>query len=214
MPDSIELQILLKQKLAAARHVLSTTALEQLYHYLLLLDKWNHTYNLTSVRNIEAMIPLHILDSLSITDYLHGKRIIDVGTGAGLPGIPLAIIHPDKEFVLLDSNGKKTRFLVHVLPQLKLDNVTVVQERVENYHPEQCFDSVVSRAFSSLNDFVHKTQHLCCVDGQFLAMKGQYPQEELGDIAKSFRVVSVQLLIVPGLSAERHLICLGKALTS
>lgn len=210
MNNKEQLSNLLVLKLSTANCKITLLAQEQLLNYLLLLDKWNHTYNLTSVRDIEEMIPLHILDSLSIANYLHGQRIIDVGTGAGLPGIPLAITQPEREFVLLDSNGKKTRFLIHVLQQLNLTNVVVVQERVENYKPEKCFDSVVSRAFSNLNDFLQKTQHLCCADGQFLAMKGQYPHDELAVIGDNFKIIAIQALTIPELSAQRHLICLAK----
>lgn len=197
------------QSLLAANQALSVLAQEQLLHYLFLLDKWNHTYNLTSVRNVQDMVSVHILDSLSILNYLKGERIIDVGTGAGLPGMPLAIAQPERAFTLLDSNGKKTRFLVHVLQQLKLTNVTVVQERAEHYKPEVCFTTVVSRAFSDLCDFIAKTQHLRCQDGVYLAMKGQCPHEELTAIADKAKQVAVHPLTVLGLAAQRHLICIS-----
>lgn len=210
MQTSEQFKNLFFQKLTAANYQLSAQMQEQLLNYLLLLDKWNHAYNLTSVRDIEEMIPVHILDSLSIATYLHGQRVLDVGTGAGLPGIPLAIIFPEREFVLLDSNGKKTRFLTHVVQLLDLKNVTVIQERVENYMVEQCFDSIVSRAFSDINDFLQKCQHLCCEGGQFLAMKGQYPQEELTAITASFQLLAAHVIKVPELNAQRHLICIAK----
>ncbi len=199
---------LLAQKLSAANYSLTEYAQTQLCNYLLLLDKWNRAYNLTSVRNISDMITLHILDSLSILPYLQGRRIIDVGTGAGLPGIPLAIAQPECEFVLLDSNGKKTRFLLHVLQELHLTNVEIVQARVENYQPEKCFDTIISRAFSSLAVFAQTTKHLCGPGGQLLAMKGQYPLEELAALSAVFSVLATHELLVPELNAQRHLVCL------
>lgn len=205
-----QLKNLFGQKIIAANYQLSAQVQEQLLNYLLLLDKWNQAYNLTSVRDINEMIPVHILDSLSIKDYVHGKRIIDVGTGAGLPGIPLAIVYPERQFVLLDSNGKKTRFLTHVIQQLKLLNVEVVQSRVENYQPSDCFDSVISRAFSELNTFVKQTQHLACENGLFLAMKGQYPHEELNILNEAYQLMAVYPLTNTGLLAQRHLICVQR----
>lgn len=210
MQASEQFKALFSQKLKAANYQLSAKVQVQLLDYLFLLDKWNQAYNLTSVRDMSAMIPLHILDSLSIVNYVQGDRIIDVGTGAGLPGIPLAIFYPERKVVLLDSNGKKTRFLTHVLAQLNLTNVTVVQARVESYQSKNCFDTVISRAFSQLNDFVVQTQHLCCEDGIFLAMKGQYPQEELKTLKGDYELAAVHSLNIIGLSAQRHLVCLQK----
>ncbi len=204
----MNLDIALKQRLNKSLYPLLPAQEQRLIDYLLLLERWNQAYNLTSVHNIADMVPLHILDSLAITPYLQGKRIIDVGTGAGLPGIPLAITQPDRTFVLLDSNGKKTRFLFQVQQQLNLTNIEIVQERIEHYRPAQCFDTVVSRAFSDLNDFGHKTQHLCCPTGQWLAMKGHYPTEELAALSADFQVLAVHELTVPELNAQRHLVCL------
>ncbi|HRD69874.1 MAG TPA: 16S rRNA (guanine(527)-N(7))-methyltransferase RsmG [Legionella sp.] len=161
---------------------------DALFTYLLLLKKWNGTYNLTAVRDLESMVSKHILDSLAILPWLQGKRILDVGTGAGLPGIPLAIALPDTHFVLLDSNGKKTRFLNEVKRQLDLKNLEVVQFRVENYHPTQGFDTVISRAFSSLEQMIHWTQHLIKTNGLWLAMKGRLPDTELATINYQYRV--------------------------
>lgn len=159
-----------------------------LLSYLLLLKKWNSAYNLTAVRDLESMVNKHILDSLAIIPWLKGDRIIDVGTGAGLPGIPLAITQPEKNFVLLDSNGKKTRFLNEVKRQLDLKNLEVVHFRVENYRPTQGFDTVISRAFSSLAQMIHWTEHLVATDGMWLAMKGRYPDAELHEIQKKYTV--------------------------
>jgi 16S rRNA (guanine527-N7)-methyltransferase len=159
-----------------------------LLEYLLLLDKWNKAYNLTAIRDLESMVNKHILDSLAILPWLKGSHIIDVGTGAGLPGIPLAIARPDKHFVLLDSNGKKVRFLQEIKRALGLKNLEIVQSRVENYHPGQGFDTVTSRAFSSLEQMIYWTQHLIAKDGIWLAMKGRYPAEELATLKKNYQV--------------------------
>ena len=162
--------------------------------------------NLTAIREPSQMITKHILDSLAIHSYLHGDRIIDVGTGAGLPGIPLAIANPDKTFTLLDSNGKKTTFLTQAKASLALENVGVVKYRAEDFHPEQCFDTVLSRAFTSVQNMFKITAHLCCPDGRFLAMKGRYPAQELAELPKGFEVQQVPRVDVPGLEGARHLV--------
>jgi 16S rRNA (guanine527-N7)-methyltransferase len=171
-----------------------------LLSYLLLLDKWNAAYNLTAIRDLESMVNKHIFDSLAVLPWLKGDRILDVGTGAGLPGIPLAIAQPDKQFVLLDSNGKKVRFLQEVKRVLALKNLEVVQFRVENYQPTQGFDTVISRAFSSLEQMIYWTQHLVADHGIWLAMKGRYPEEELTALNKSYRV---EQYTVQGIEGER-----------
>ena len=182
----------------------------RLAHYLQLLDKWNQVFNLTAVRKIADMVPLHLLDSLAISPYLHGSRIIDVGTGAGLPGIPLALTQPEKTFVLLDSNGKKTRFLTQIKAELALPNVTVAQARVEDFIPDERFDSIGSRAFSSIPVMLAKTQHLAAPDGQFIAMKGTLPQAELTQLAAAFHVLNVHQLTINGLPAQRHVVCIKR----
>lgn len=171
-----------------------------LMQYLLLLKKWNVAYNLTAVRDLESMISKHILDSLAIIPWIKGTNILDVGTGAGLPGIPLAIAKPELQFVLLDSNGKKIRFLNEVKRHLDLKNLEIVQFRVENYHPAQGFDTVTSRAFSSLEQMIYWTQHLIAKDGIWLAMKGRYPDTELNMLNKNYRV---QGYTVEGVDGER-----------
>ena len=171
-----------------------------LVQYLLLLDKWNAAYNLTAIRDLNSMVGKHILDSLAIRPWVKGKRVLDVGTGAGLPGIPLAIANPEMEFVLLDSNGKKTRFLNEVKRQLQLKNLEIVQFRVENYHPAQGFDTVISRAFSSLEQMIHWTQHLIAKEGTWLAMKGRYPDSELEGIHYPY---TVEHYTVNGVEGER-----------
>ena len=207
---SVKLNHLFSEKLANTTFVVTSSMQLQLVDYLLLLEKWNNTYNLTSVRHVNDMISHHIFDSLIVGSYIKGEKILDVGTGAGLPGIPLAITMPDKQFVLLDSNGKKSRFLTHVIQTLKINNVEVVQKRVEAYKPIACFDSIISRAFSAIADFLANTKHLLCPDGEFLAMKGQYPTAELAAVNNDFTVVGIESLQVPELNAERHLVRIKK----
>lgn len=178
--------------------------------FVALLQKWNRAYNLTSVRETGRMLTQHVLDSLSILPYLWGSRLLDVGAGAGLPGIPLAIARPDIRVTLLDSNGKKTRFMQQAALELALDNVEVVKSRLEEYRPDRPFDTVTSRAFSSLEAFVRMSAPLCDRDGRLLAMKGKNPEQELQNIDLSELVPTIQRLHVPGLNAERHVICLSK----
>ncbi|MNP39018.1 Ribosomal RNA small subunit methyltransferase G [compost metagenome] len=171
-----------------------------------LLHKWNKAYNLTSVRDPDAMLVKHILDSLVVSPHLHGERFIDVGTGPGLPGLPLAIINPDKQFVLLDSLGKRINFIRQVIQELGLTNVTPVKSRVEEYQPEVGFDGVLSRAFASLEDMLNWCHHLPSPEGSFLALKGQYPEQELAQLPASIRLVATHQLVVPELEGERHLL--------
>lgn len=176
------------------------TPAEPLMHYLYLLEKWNKAYNLTAVRDLDQMVTRHLLDSLAISPWISGPRILDVGTGAGLPGIPLALTHPDCQFVLLDSNGKKIRFLQEVKRVLRIPNLEIEQTRAENYRPEQGFDTVISRAFSDLGQMLSWTGHLIAEKGQWLAMKGRYPETELNTITRPYQV---QTYSVPGLEGER-----------
>lgn len=204
------LKALLQQALIDNQHSIAEKMQEQLLAYLELLSKWNQVHNLTAITDPKEMVMLHILDSLSINRFLHGKEIIDVGTGAGLPGIPLAIIHPERQFTLVDSNNKRTLFLNQVIYELQIKNVHVFHARVEDFHPERCFDSIVSRAFASLREMVLATAHLACHEGQFLAMKGTYPEVEIQEVPEDFRVMSVHALRINGLNAERHLVCIEK----
>ncbi len=201
----ILLQQILQNGIKQLNLKLSVPIRQKLIDYVLLLYKWNKTYNLTSIRNPEEIMTRHILDSLAIVPYIHGKRILDVGTGAGLPGIPLALALPKKQFVLLDSNNKKVRFLTQAKLLLKINNVAIVQERVEKYFPEQKFDSIITRAFSSLRNILKKIKQLYNPGAYLLAMKGKYPEQELQEINKS---VIVHKIEVPGLDAERNLVCL------
>ena len=178
-----------------------------LLNFIKLIEKWNKSYNLTSVRNKEDMARLHILDSLAIIPYLHGDRIADIGTGAGLPGIPLAIFLPDKEFTLVDSNSKKTRFVQQAVLELKLKNVKVVHQRVERLTGD-LFSSVIMRAFSSIQDIMSLSRHLIAPQGILLAMKGNVPNEELTDITESYTVIPLN---VPDVEGERCLIRIEEA---
>lgn len=174
--------------------------------YVDMLHKWNKAYNLTSVRDPAEMVVRHILDSIVVAPYLQGQCFIDVGTGPGLPGIPLAIVLPDAHFTLLDSLGKRVRFLRQVQHELKLENITPVQSRVEAYPSEPPFDGVISRAFASLNDMVSWCHHLPGEKGRFYALKGQLPEDEIASLPDDFSVESVEKLRVPQLEGERHLV--------
>jgi 16S rRNA (guanine527-N7)-methyltransferase len=183
------------------------TQLTLLLDYLAMLERWNKAYNLTAIREPLEMINLHLLDSLSIHDHLDSARdIIDVGTGPGLPGIPLAIMNPDKKFTLLDSNGKKTRFLFQAINQLALANAIEVNQRVELYRPNQSFDTIMTRAFSSIPEMLENCCHLASDQSCFMAMKGKNPESELSLIKKDYMVSDMCRLKVPGVEGERHLI--------
>lgn len=178
---------------------------QKLLKFLQYLEKWNRTYNLTAVRDPEQMVPRHLLDSLSVLSYLQGSRVLDIGTGAGLPGIPLALARPALAFTLLDSNAKKTRFVTQAVHELGLKNVQVVQERVEKFHPAEKFDTLIARAFASIPDMLAASRHLCAPRGRFLLMKGVFPQEELAVVTDGYQA-EVKALHVPGLDAARHLV--------
>jgi len=185
---------------------LETQAQAGLLDYLALIDKWNRVFNLTAVRDPRQMLSHHLLDSLAVLPHLHGVRVLDVGSGPGLPGIPLAIACPERRFTLLDSNGKKTRFMRQAAIELGLSNVEVIHARVENYHPPEGFDTVISRAFASITDFVTLAGPHCRQGGRLLAMKGRYPADELDALPGGFQVAAVHRLDVPELGAERHLV--------
>jgi 16S rRNA (guanine527-N7)-methyltransferase len=185
----------------------SSLQLEKLLKYLELLQRWNKAFNLTAIRDPLQMVRLHLLDSLAIHPYVQGlKSIIDVGTGPGLPGIPLAILNPEINFTLLDSNGKKTRFLFQAINELKLTNASEINHRVEAYQPNQLFDAVISRAFSSISDMLNQCDHLVSNQGCFLAMKGKKPDSELSQMSKAYKVMEVSEVNVPLIDSERHLI--------
>ena len=194
--------------LAQANIKISDQQIQQLIDLVNLLNKWNKAYNLTSVRNPQEMLVKHILDSLVVSPYLQGDRFIDVGTGPGLPGLPLAIINPSKQFVLLDSLGKRINFIRNAVRELGLTNVTPVLSRVEEYQPEDKFDGVLSRAFASLKDMTDWCNHLPKENGYFYALKGIYQEDEINELNKKYTVQEVIELHVPELIGERHLIVL------
>ena len=206
-------------------------AQQKLLHYLHLIVKWNKHFNLSGITAIKEMVPLHLLDSLAISPYLEGERILDIGSGAGLPGIPLAIANPDKNFVLLDSNGKKTRFLFQVKVALELSNVEVVDARVDEYlsTPDTGeFSLITCRAFSSLSSIVKMIEKPLASGTKLLAMKGVYPHHEIAELQQDntlnstpnkasstdlnnyYKVESVIELTVPGVESQRHLVLIGQ----
>lgn len=195
--------------LKSAQISLSDQQKEQLVGYVSMLHKWNKAYNLTSVRDPEQMLIRHILDSIVVEPHLSGDRFIDVGTGPGLPGIPLAIVRPQAHFTLLDSLGKRVRFLKQVQHELKLSNIEPVQSRVEDFPAEPPFDGVISRAFASLTDMVNWCHHLPGSQGRFYALKGVMPAEEIAALPDGYWVENVTQLRVPQLEGERHLVVIA-----
>ncbi len=204
-----------EELLAGARQLgveLTPEQQQQLLAYLALLIKWNQAYNLTAVRDPDEMVSRHLLDSLSVVPFVaeFGDSWLDVGSGGGMPGVPLAIVFPQRHFTLLDSNGKKTRFLTQVKLELKLANLEVIHSRVEAFRPAQPFSGICSRAFSSLEDFANWTRHLGDENTAWLAMKGVHPQDELQALPADFRLTACQLLKVPGCQGQRHLLILRR----
>ena len=200
---------LLCQGLAELDLLVDDRQLDLLIRYLELLAKWNRAYNLTAVEDPLAIVSLHLLDSLAIAPHLVGERFIDVGTGPGLPGIPLAIALPDRHFTLLDSNGKRVRFLFQVRTALGLGNVREVQSRAEVWRDDAGYDGIISRAYSAIDTMLASTRHLLAPGGHFYAMKGRLPEQELSALAKPFNVTATRRLQVPGIDGERHLIEIG-----
>lgn len=212
----LELQDKLKQQLVRGATEMSVSLTgeqtEKLLAYIREFEKWNKAYNLSAVRDIQQMVARHLLDSLSVVPWLKDQknfpltRMIDVGTGGGLPGIPLAIMFSEKQFTLLDSNGKKTRFLFHVKTQLGLTNVTVENRRVEEFAPKDKFEGVISRAFASLQDMTEGCASLIEPDGIFIAMKGLFPEDELAPISDKIELLETIKLDVAETDGERHLL--------
>ena len=201
---------LLTQALKENNIVVAEHALQQLTQYLDLIHRWNKVFNLTTITAPREMVYLHLIDSLAVQPFVTGKRCLDVGSGAGLPGIPLAIINPEQHWTLLDKNNKKTRFLTQACAELGLKNAEVAHARCEDFQPTQCFDNILSRAFGTLRLFAESTAHLLCAHGQFIAMKGKYPQEEINDLPAQFLLQKTAQLDIKGISVERHIICLAK----
>ncbi|MDQ1345510.1 MAG: Ribosomal small subunit methyltransferase [Pseudomonadota bacterium] len=185
---------------------LDETQLARLVAHLDLLDEWNARMNLTAIRDRPSQLTKHLLDSLTVQPYLSGERIADVGSGAGFPGITLAIVEPHRQFTLIESTGKKCRFLEHVRDTLELKNVTVVQSRAESYKPDRRFDTVLARAVGPVADLVKVAGPLVVGGGRLLAMKGRYPGQELAARLDGWKVAAVHPLSVPGLGEERHLV--------
>jgi len=178
----------------------------RLLDYLALIEKWNRVYNLTAIREPEKMVSHHLLDSLAVAPHLHARRLLDVGSGAGLPGIPLALACPHTQVTLLDSNHKKAAFLNQAQIELKLPNAEVCAERVESWQTQLRFDVIISRAFSDMGEFVRITRHLLAPGGTFAAMKGLHPYEEIEKLPPDCKVQQILPLTVPGLEGARHLV--------
>ena len=206
----MSLGVKLADAIAAMGLALPQETQARLLQYLALIVKWNQVHNLTAVREPEKMLTQHLLDSLAVVPHITGPHIADVGSGAGLPGIPLALARPDWSVVLIESNHKKAAFLQQARIELKLENIEIVTERVEHYRPAKFFDVVISRAFSDLAEFVTLAGHLCADAGRLIAMKGIYPHEELAQpLAQppdQFTLEKIVAVAVPGLAAERHLV--------
>ena len=185
---------------------LSEVQAESLIRLLDELDDWNQRMNLTAIRERSQQVTKHLLDSLTLQPFLRGTRFVDIGTGAGFPGLPLAIINPERRFTLLDSTAKKLKFIEHVVAVLGLRNVTTVHTRAENYRPDERFDIVASRAVGPVDRFVRWTGQLCVGGGRLLAMKGKYPHAELETLPSGWKLAAVHRLNVPGLDEERHLV--------
>lgn len=205
-PDSLE--PLLRAGIERLGLPLDDDIVRRLLDYQALLVRWNHTYNLTAIRDPQQMVVRHLLDSLAVLPYVQGPRLADLGTGAGLPGLPLAIAMPELQVSLVDANGKKVRFLREAIRALKLANAKAVQDRMENLDGE--FDCITSRALSSLADMLAAAGHLLAPDGIWLALKGQRPEAELAALPPGFARRAVHMLDIPGLDAERHLLVLAR----
>jgi 16S rRNA (guanine527-N7)-methyltransferase len=208
--DKGKIMQILSNALAENNLSLDEPIQQKLLAYLDLITTWNKVFNLTNILNPREMVYLHLIDSLAIAPYLHGSRLLDVGSGAGLPGIPLALVHPEQEWVLLDKNSKKTRFLTQAVAELGLRNVQVVHSRSEDFQPAVGFDSILSRAYGTLSMFTETTQHLLRENGIFVAMKGKYPQDEVQALPADIVVKSIHQIDINGMDIERHIVCLQK----
>ena len=208
-PELLKRQHIFNKKCQDIGISLTETQSERLLGYLSLLLKWNKAFNLTAITNPEEALNLHLLDSVSVSPAIAAyDSLLDVGTGGGLPGIPLAILNPEKQFTLLDTNSKKTRFLKQVVYELGLDNVTVINQRVQDFDNQSGYACILSRAFASLSDMVQWTEHLLADKGHWLAMKGQYPQQELDELPETVELVEAQQVKLPGINANRWFIYL------
>ena len=201
---------ILAQGIAEAGLPIDEQKQQKLLAYLMLMQKWNKVHNLTAVRDADEMVLLHLLDSLVVLPFIDGKALLDVGSGAGLPGIPLAICLPELKVTVIDSNNKKVSFMRQAKAELGIDNLEVLGGRVEEIAPNRKFDMVISRAFSDLDLFISLTHQLCEAQGKWLAMKGVYPEAELAELEKNTGITAskTEALKVPGLAAQRHLVFL------
>ncbi len=200
----------LKCGLVVLELTLGSDIQQRLLDYIALIEKWNRVYNLTAIREPEKMVSHHLLDCLAAAPHLRAKRLLDVGSGAGLPGIPLALVNPDTQVTVLDSNHKKAAFLNQAVMELKLKNAAVCNERVESWQTQQRFDVIISRAFSDMGEFVRVTRHLLAPGGLFVAMKGLYPYEEIEKLPLGCKVQQVLPLAIPGVDGARHLVLIGQ----
>jgi 16S rRNA (guanine527-N7)-methyltransferase len=200
----------LKRGIIALGLTLERDIQQRLLDYIALIEKWNRVYNLTAIREPEKMVSHHLLDSLAVAPHLHAKRLLDVGSGAGLPGIPLALAKPDTHVILLDSNHKKAAFLNQAVMELKLKNAEVCSVRVESWQTQNRFDVIISRAFSDMGEFVRITRHLLAPGGMFAAMKGLHPYEEIDKLPPGCKVQQVLPLAIPGLEGVRYLVLIGQ----
>lgn len=205
-----EIQSLLKAGLPQLGVQASPALVSRFELFLRLLEKWNRAFNLTAVRDVADMVPLHIFDSLTLRPFLRGTRIADIGTGAGLPGIPLALVESERRFVLVDSSDKKLRFVRQASAELGLNNVEAVQARAAQWQPAQPFETVVCRAFTSLAQFVAQCDHLVAPEGRLLAMKGRLPQTELGALPPGWHASQVAPVNLPGQDVHRHIVVLER----
>ena len=201
---------ILAQGIAEAGLPIDAQKQQKLLAYLTLMQKWNKVHNLTAVRDADEMVVLHLLDSLVVLPFIDGKALLDVGSGAGLPGIPLAICLPELKVTVIDSNNKKVSFMRQAKAELGIENLEVLGGRVEEIAPNRKFDMVISRAFSDLDLFISLTHQLCDAQGKWLAMKGVYPEAELAELEKNTGITAskIEELKVPGLAAQRHLVFL------
>lgn len=200
----------LQQGLIALGLALARDTQQRLLNYIALIEKWNRTYNLTAIREPAKMVSHHLLDSLAVAPHLHAQRLLDVGSGAGLPGIPLALSNPGMQVTLLDSNHKKVAFLNQAIIELDMKNAEISGERVESWQTQNRFDVIISRAFSDMGEFVRTTRRLLAPGGMFAAMKGLHPYEEIEKLPPDFIVRQVLPLAVPGLEGARHLVLIGQ----
>lgn len=209
-------QAILEQGIKDAKLDISAQTQQRLLDYLVLMQKWNKVHNLTAVRDADEMVTLHLLDSLVVLPFIDAKHLLDVGSGAGLPGIPLAICLPDLQVTVIDSNSKKVSFMRQAKAELGIANLEVLGGRVEEIAPTRKFEIIISRAFSDLSLFIYLTHHMLDAQGKWLAMKGVYPEVELAELAVKTGVTAskVEVLNVPGLDAQRHLAFLPYQLVS